>query len=207
MKKYIFNVLLLLVAFTEVAAAQNVGEMFISMPDSLIPYITSEQRMELIKMKQIDPNSFAEAKTIFKTNVLLTKLTDEQLSVEFGEVVYNLSRLRSQEGTDSVYCMLRTFATPEKETVGFIYDDSWNLLSRLDFESFDFLTDSVSTDDKRNLYNTMEFPVVEACWDENPEILILRLHFTMLTKEDQELYKDTFLQRKVKWDGKRFNEY
>ena len=66
------------------AEAQTVTDMFIDMPDSIIPYIDSKQRKELVELKQMEPDSSA---TIGNNlgKIKLTRLSDSILTLQLSE--------------------------------------------------------------------------------------------------------------------------
>jgi len=112
------------------------------MPDSVIPYINKELRQDLVNMKNIDPETNASLATMFKSKIVLKNISDNMLTFDIGSVGFEMARLKSSDNGDSIYCLLRTVATPEKETYIYLYDKDWKLLRQLDYGDMDFLKNS-----------------------------------------------------------------
>ena len=132
-----FIISVFLFSFSVIMSAGNVGEMFVSMPDSVIPYINKELRQDLVNMKNIDPETNASLATMFKSKIVLKNISDNMLTFDIGSVGFEMARLKSSDNGDSIYCLLRTVATPEKETYIYLYDKDWNLLRQLDYGDMD----------------------------------------------------------------------
>lgn len=186
--------------------AVNVADMFVSAPDSLMPYVSKEQRSELIGMKRIDPSSSAEINVSLKASVAVDSLSDDFIRISIGQVKYEIARLAAVDSSaDSVFCVLRTFMTPEAETVGYLYDDSWKMLREIDFDKV-FLQTPITSDAEKEILDKMEFPMVEAHFDSSTSSLVLTLSTPLMWKEEKNNSLPV-LQRKLKWNGKSFKEY
>ena len=188
------------------ANAVNVADMFVSAPDSLMPYVSKEQRSELIGMKRIDQSSSAEINVSLKTSVVVDSLSDDFIRVGIGQVKYEIARLvSSNSSADSVFCVLRTFKTPEPETVGYLYDNSWNMLREIDFDDV-FLQTPVVSDAEKEILDKMEFPMVEAHFNSSTSSIVRTISTPLMWKEEKN-NSLPILQRNLKWDGESFKEY
>jgi hypothetical protein len=201
-----FIISVFLFSFSVIMSAGNVGEMFVAMPDSVIPYINKELRQDLVNMKNIDPETNASLATMFKSKIVLKNISDNMLTFDIGSVGFEMARLKSNDNGDSIYCLLRTVATPEKETYIYLYDKDWKLLRQLDYGDMDFLKkpDTMQVDEYQELTSMAEFTLIEAHFGEQPEVLELICDFPMLTADEKKRIKAFGLQRKLKWDGESF---
>lgn len=184
------------------AEAKNVGEMFISVPDSIMPYVTKEQRAELIGMKNIDPASAAEMNIALKTTMVLDSLFDNYMKVMVGQIKYEIIRLNTVDA-DSVFCVMHTLVAPERETVCCLYDKEWNLLQNVDFN--DLIIKSNISDDEKEIVEKMEFPMIEAQFERETSTIILTVSVPLVWK-DEKLKSNRRMQRKLKWNGESFKE-
>lgn len=204
MKRFIISVFLLSVLV--VSFAKSVGEMFISMPDSMIPYVSKEQRQDLVNMKNIDPGTDATLTTMFKSNVVLKYLSEERMTFEVGTLCYEIGRLYSNILGDSVYCMLNTLQTPEKETLAHIYNKEWKKISDLSFDSLVNMEkpDTMQSELYLEALSLIEYPVVEAYFDDGPSAICLKCNFPMVNESEKKKLEAFVLQRKLKWNGESF---
>ncbi|MDO4931383.1 MAG: DUF3256 family protein [Prevotellaceae bacterium] len=195
-------------AFMAAAHAQSVSDMFVTMPDSMFPYLAKEQRGELVNLKKVDPSVPAELRSIFDGTVALTSSDDDLMTLMVDSaVVMELARLGSVTG-DSVYCLLRTVRTPEWDTSASIYNKEWIKVEDISFDDVELVhrPDTMTENKFQELQNLIEFRMVEAHF-EGKDVVALRQSLPLTTKEERKRLNDILMQRKLKWDGKRFNIY
>lgn len=101
-----FIISVFLFSFSVIMSAGNVGEMFVAMPDSVIPYINKELRQDLVNMKNIDPETNASLATMFKSKIVLKNISDNMLTFDIGSVGFEMARLKSSDNGDSIYLSL-----------------------------------------------------------------------------------------------------
>lgn len=187
------------------ANAQTVGDMFMSMPDSLFPYLTQEQRVELVKLKQVDTSTSAVLRSVFNCSVSLDSLGAACMTVNIDSTMtVEMARLATVSG-DSLYCLLQTVSAPERETVASIYNKVWEKVSDVDWTDVPLLNrpDTMSDKEFANRTSLIEFRMVEARL-ENADTIVLKLNVPMLSSEDKRLLRDILVQRRMRWDGEKF---
>ena len=163
------------------ANAQTVGDMFMSMPDSLFPYLTQEQRVELVKLKQVDTSTSAVLRSVFNCSVSLDSLEAACMTVNIDSTMtVEMARLATVSG-DSLYCLLQTVSAPERETVASIYNKVWEKVSAVDWTDVPLLNrpDTMSGQEFANRTSLIEFRMVEARL-ENADTIVLKLNVPML---------------------------
>ena len=184
------------------AEAQTVTDMFIDMPDSIIPYIDSKQRKELVELKQMEPDSTA---TIGNNlgKIKLTRLSDSILTLQLSEC--NTIELGKLE--DNKFVFIKTYGAPLQESKCYIIDNTWTTNYVVDFSTIDFTnkTDSISEQDQKEMLKSLEFPLISASIRETPKELILKLNTPLVTTEEKKKFDAITLQRNVKWNDKTFN--
>lgn len=187
------------------ANAQTVGDMFMSMPDSLFPYLTQEQRVELVKLKQVDTSTSAVLRSVFNCSVSLDSLGAACMTVNIDSTMtVEMARLATVSG-DSLYCLLQTVSAPERETVASIYNKVWKKVSDVDWTDVPLLNrpDTMSDKEFANRTSLIEFRMVEARL-ENADTIVLKLNVPMLSSEDKRLLRDILVQRRMRWDGEKY---
>lgn len=187
------------------ANAQTVGDMFMSMPDSLFPYLTQEQRVELVKLKQVDTSTSAVLRSVFNCSVSLDSLEAACMTVNIDSTMtVEMARLATVSG-DSLYCLLQTVSAPERETVASIYNKVWEKVSDVDWTDVPLLNrpDTMSDKEFANRTSLIEFRMVEARL-ENADTIVLKLNVPMLSSEDKRLLRDILVQRRMRWDGEKY---
>lgn len=187
------------------ANAQTVGDMFMSMPDSLFPYLTQEQRVELVKLKQVDTSTSAVLRSVFNCSVSLDSLEAACMTVNIDSTMtIEMARLATVSG-DSLYCLLQTVSAPERETVASIYNKVWEKVSDVDWTDVPLLhrPDTMSDKEFANRTSLIEFRMVEARL-ENADTIVLKLNVPMLSSEDKRLLRDILVQRRMRWDGEKY---
>ena len=187
------------------ANAQTVGDMFMSMPDSLFPYLTQEQRVELVKLKQVDTSTSAVLRSVFNCSVSLDSLEAACITVNIDSTMtVEMARLATVSD-DSLYCLLQTVSAPERETVASIYNKVWEKVSDVDWTDVPLLNrpDTMSDKEFANRTSLIEFRMVEARL-ENADTIVLKLNVPMLSSEDKRLLRDILVQKRMRWDGEKY---
>lgn len=118
---------ILLLAITVIVAvmpcdARSVSEMWLSMPDSLLPYLSSSQRTELTDLVSMGVKPEVQNKLHDKTSI--DTLTASYMRVRLSDVS-TLELKMLPAGSDSLLCMVTTVSGPEKESDIAFYDTSW----------------------------------------------------------------------------------
>lgn len=181
--------------------AQTVSDMFIYMPDSIIPYTNNSQRRELIELKKMEPDSIATTNSTFG-KIKLTRLSDYILTLYLSD--HNKLELGKLDDNKFVY--IKTYGAPIQESICYIIDKTWNKVEVVDFSDIDFFnkSDSISEQEQKDLLDLLEFPLISASIADTPDVMILELNTALATTEEQKRIGALNLQRNVKWNGKTF---
>ena len=133
MMKYIFSLFFLITSLS-VNAQTKMSELFKEMPDSLIPLLTKNNRLDMIDFRE------AKMKAVV-TNLLegdseMTFLSDDSLSIRMNEALnvdMFLAKTEDEyDGFRTVICMKNTYllsSAIEKENVLSYYSWQWRPLS------------------------------------------------------------------------------
>lgn len=207
MKKILM--LFIAVALSLSVSAKSMREVWISMPDSIIPYLDKNLRMELIDF--IDMKVKAEVKNKLDENTVIDVFTDNYVSIRLnGSSQMQIKLLPSKVG-DSLLCMVRTFNGPEQESEIEFYSQGWKRLDSYNIDLNKFIPsmvvkpDTMSQSKFDELREKMYPVMVNATLLQNEDYLILQLTSPILFKDEKMQLKPILLQRKLKWNSERFN--
>ena len=126
-----------------------------------------------------------------------------------------MKKLPMEQG-DSVLCVVKTFAGPEKESELHLFTQDWKALdaSRLfDGKSIGELAgslvqkpDTMSESRFEELKAMIEPRMVSALLLQHENAVVVRLSLPLLSTEDKKLVNAIKVQRKFNWSGKSFKE-
>lgn len=133
-RHWILGLLLLLLVQMGRAEGLKMREVFKQMPDSLLPYLSENNRLDLIDF--IDSKMKAEVKNRLGGTSEMTVLTDSTLSIRMSEALQiDMLLLRTVEtadaGSSEIICLIETFGADSlslESTVRF-FTSSWQLLN------------------------------------------------------------------------------
>ncbi len=186
--------------------AQSVNDVFMILPDSVLPYLQQAQRKDLIALKMIEPSATARITNMFKHEAELKVMEEDYLLLKIKEVQLEMLRL-PVEGADSVYCMLVTTQVPQRETACQIYDADGRFLYDISFTADSLVChpENMKQSEYEELVKLIDFPIIEANVNRDvPLTLNVKLNVSSLSKEDSQRLSTILLQKKVKWNNKTF---
>lgn len=204
-RKTLFGLLTLLLCFAVEAQSKTARELWIAMPDSILPLLTSQQRADMVDADNLRLR-------VETTNVLGGKSQVDTLQADFLSARLSMASslqlgvLPTHDG-DSVVCLVHTYNGPKSESVVKLYSQSWQELQTLTFRRDDFTQrpDTMSADRYEELLQTLdpyffsaELSVVDASITVTP-------HAVALGADEEKAVEAVFLQRKYNWDGRKFN--
>ena len=192
MRQLLFSMLLVLAngAF----AQTTMSEALKSMPDSLMPYLTHNNRLDCIDF--CEANMKAEVRNAFDGNSELLRLTshyalfrlNDASSVELCLMDTDSNQAGSSDtGTQQVVCMIQTYGTDLRESVISFFTTSWQQLP-----TNQFLSEGCD----------------ECVAQYDPEQMMLTFETNnYLSRPAMEEQKETIkVQTKLKWSQGKFNK-
>ena len=209
MKK--FGLLLLgLVAFTQIGVAQNIKNIFVDMPESITPLLSSVNKADFIdfldsNMKAVVKNKFSrdsEMKTLGKDYVFI-QMTEES--------TWQMKILPYKESY--LIAITSTVCGPAKDSFLKIYSASWDLLSLTDFykepQLSDFVVFEEDVKDSLNLFDLKAIDLLLSDMKFNQENLELEVYLSSLDYLNEEMRAKVmpYFKKSLKysWDGERFS--
>lgn len=101
---------------------RTMRDVFVQMPDSLIPLLSKDARLDCVDY--IDSGMKAMVKNQFGENSSLQVLTEQYARISFSSVAtWELKLLTN--GQDSMVCLVKTYGTPVPESTLSFYDLKW----------------------------------------------------------------------------------
>ena len=110
--KRILIFLLLCAWMPAMAQRPSVREVFKAMPDSLLPYLTTNNRLDLIDF--IDANMKSVVTNLLEGETQMTTLTDDSLSLQLNSLVV-LDLCLEPVDTGMVVCLRKTYRISDRQ--------------------------------------------------------------------------------------------
>ena len=142
MKKAIIAILLGIAPLSCFAQKQDMASLFKAMPDSLMPYLSKNNRLDMIDF--MEAHMKAEITNLLDGRSEMTALTADSLSLRLSDVLRVDMKLQKIEepvdSSDVIVCVWRTYTLKENQTacIADTYTAAWRLL-KSDVVSSSFL--------------------------------------------------------------------
>ena len=213
------RVLILLIScvLTSFVEAQvSMRDVWLSMPDSIVPYLNRSLRMEHLDFVNMHVKS--EVKNLLHENGVLDTLTNDFAAYYLPQSSSLELKLLTKADSTQVICMVKTVMAPEAESEIRFFDSSWRLLAddyglpvhASDVEILKQFTNKPSdmTDNRFEELCKMIDPVMlSASLNVSSPVITLCLSTPVLTKQEKEDVSVIAKQISFKWDGTTFKEY
>ena len=210
-RKIFFVLLVFVVAFA--AQAKSLRELWVSMPDSLVPVLSQNMRVEFVELQ--DMKVKAEVTTLLGDTSVLDTLTNDFMQVRLNRVCTLQMKVLPQTDGDSIICMVRTLAAPEKESEVMFFDQQWRQLDLARCydgedlqgvcESLLQRPDTMSMSRFEELKAMVEPRMMSALLMQHENAIVFRLALPLLSAEDKKLINVIKAQTKFNWNGRTFN--
>ena len=200
--------LLVLVVMTVFGNAKaSVREAWLMMPDSLLPYLNKNQRLELLELR--DMKVKAEVKNLLNGNTVMDTLTTNYLSLTLSPSSSMQMKVLPGADGDSVICVVRTFSGPAAESTVELYRSDWTLqrtlpLAQEGVDAFVSKPDTMNLTKFNELKAFLKPLLVAATLSPSEDSLSLEVSVPLASKADRKAVEAILLQRKVNWTGSMF---
>ena len=174
------RLILLISLFVSISLqAQNMKELFVAMPDTLVPLLTKVNREDFgdflaSKMK-------AEVRNRFGKTSEMTELTDDYLYLKMTSVSSMEMKLLPLKDSLKVICVVQTYQAPVSDSKVRFYDTDWKPLEASRFidlpaDSLFFRTpaNKVQADSLQNLRTHTDISLQEARLSAGEQTLLFR---------------------------------
>ena len=213
MTKIRYIALLCLLLAGQSIGAKSMKDLLVSMPDSLAPYLDKNLRLEFAELQEMGVK--AEVKNLLGENSVMDTLTADFLQLR-PSAATTLQLKKLPAGSDSLLCVVKTFAGPEKESQVMLFDQEWNakdVQGLFDGKSLQQLAaslvqkpDTMILEKFIELKKMIEPQMVSVLLLQHDSSIVVRLSLPLLSAEDKKAVNVIKMQRKFNWNGKTFKE-
>ena len=207
--KQLFLIAAMLFSATMSFAQKQMKDYWVAMPDSVVPYLNETKRTEMVDFYQMG----VKAETF---NLLQGATTLDSLTATFADVTLNPTAriqlsLLPTTGGDTLICMSRTYYGEAPETTVSFYDSQWRpipsagLLPTILPESLVQRPDTMTVERYDDLFRLVDPMMTYVLMSSGGQELTFFLSTPMVTKKEKMALEAILVQRKLKWDGEKFN--
>lgn len=214
--------LLLLLPLT--VGAQTVRDLWLSMPPSLAPYLSTSLRTQCLDFYDMHTDAQTDnalkgksridtltstflAATLSKAHTLQMKLLPASGSASgLGSSLGSVSS-SSLSSCDSVLCVVRSWDGPKRDSEVQLFDRQWKpLQAPLTFSADSFVCrpDTMSEERFSRLVALLDPIMFSVSLSPAEKVLLVKLSPVVPNPEDEKAIEQILVQRKLKWDGKTF---
>lgn len=212
--------LLLLLPLT--VGAQTVRDLWLSMPPSLAPYLSTSLRTQCLDFYDMHTDAQTDnalkgksridtltstflAATLSKAHTLQMKLLPASGSGLGSSMVLGSSS--SLSSCDSVLCVVRSWDGPKRDSEVQLFDRQWKpLQAPLTFSADSFVCrpDTMSEERFSRLVAMLDPIMFSVSLSPVENVLLVKLSPVVPNPEDEKAIEQILVQRKLKWNGKTF---
>ncbi|MBO6287615.1 MAG: DUF3256 family protein [Prevotella sp.] len=209
---------MLLIASLQMPAQTTMRDLWLALPDSVVPYLNASQRTEHADF--IDMGVASEVKNLLDGEGRMDTLTARYASVRLNDNHTLQMRLLTKSDSTQVVCLVDTYRAPEPESTISFFDTRWQRLGDTfglpdlhtlvsdagQMERFFAKPDTLSQTATDELKKMIDPVMVSISLPEDEESVILQLSTPFLLQDEKERLKSVLMQTKFKWMGDLFKE-
>lgn len=212
--------LLLLLPLT--VGAQTVRDLWLSMPPSLAPYLSTSLRTQCLDF--YDMHTDAQTDNALKGKSRIDTLTSTFLAATLSKAHALQMKLLPASGSglgsslgsgsssslsscDSVLCVVRSWDGPKRDSEVQLFDRQWKPLQApftFSADSFVCRPDTMSEERFSRLVALLDPIMFSVSLSPAENVLLVKLSPVVPNPEDEKAIEQILVQRKLKWDGKTF---
>ena len=214
MKKIKYIMMACLLTASLGVGAKSMKDLLVSMPDEVMPCLNKNMRLEFAELQEMGVK--AEVKNLLGEVSVMDTLTQDFVQVRMSKVSTLQMKKLPMENGDSVICVVKSFAGPEKESELYFFNQEWKVLDASRFlggkriedlaETLIQKPDTVSESRFEDLKAMIEPKMVSALLLQNENALVVRLASPLLSADDKKAVNVIKLQRKFNWSNESFKE-
>lgn len=198
-------VLLLSLSSALPVAATDIKEVWRTMPDSITPHLDKSLRGECVDI--YDNKSTAKTTNKLKGESCIDTIAVDYLHATISKAMtLEMKLLPSAVNGDTVVCVVKTYSTPQQESVIDIYDLKWQHIRHIDFatDSLVVKPDTMSQDNFSQAIRAMDSFIVSAQLSAEDNCISVKANPLVTCITDMKIQKAICLLRRFKWDGACF---
>lgn len=214
--------LLLLLPLT--VGAQTVRDLWLSMPPSLAPYLSTSLRTQCLDFYNMHTDAQTDnalkgksridtltstflAATLSKAHTLQMKLLPASGSGLGSALGSGSGSSSSLSSCDSVLCVVRSWDGPKRDSEVQLFDRQWKPLQApftFSADSFVCRPDTMSEERFSRLVALLDPIMFSVSLSPAENVLLVKLSPVVPNPEDEKVIEQILVQRKLKWNGKTF---
>lgn len=214
--------LLLLLPLT--VGAQTVRDLWLSMPPSFAPYLSTSLRTQCLDFYNMHTDAQTDnalkgksridtltstflAATLSKAHTLQMKLLPASGSGLGSALGSGSGSSSSLSSCDSVLCVVRSWDGPKRDSEVQLFDRQWKPLQApftFSADSFVCRPDTMSEERFSRLVALLDPIMFSVSLSPAENVLLVKLSPVVPNPEDEKAIEQILVQRKLKWDGKTF---
>lgn len=219
---------LLLLLLPQTAGAQTVRDLWLSMPPSFAPYLSTSLRTQCLDFYDMHTDAQTDnalkgksridtltstflAATLSKAHTLQMKLLPASGSgsgsASASSMVSGSVSSSSLSSCDSVLCVVRSWDGPKRDSEVQLFDRQWKpLQAPLTFSADSFVCrpDTMSEERFSRLVALLDPIMFSVSLSPAENVLLVKLSPVVPNPEDEKAIEQILVQRKLKWDGETF---
>ena len=180
-------------------SAQSLREVWIEMPDSILPYLSKSQRTELADY--VEMKAEPAVLSTFGDSVRIERMTNNYLSLKANEV----TRLEIKLLDNNTLALVQTWMAPAAESKLSLFNLQWQPKEAVvDYKANIVKPDSMSDEDFSDL-KTLMFPrLKEYRLSADNNSLSVSWNYPLLSKKDVKRVTELLKTQVLNWTGKDF---
>lgn len=186
-----------------------------SMPDSIVPYLSGNNRLDL--MDFWDSGMPAEVKNAFDGKTILKKMTDDYLRLQMNDAALIEMRLLHSEkmmpdSTNQIICIVRTYGINKRQSTLDFYTSKWSPLPKDGLvkpvgDAFFVRPDTMSTEHYEQLVKSIHTVMEEYTLSDAAPTLVVTPQVPLITDDKEKQITAILKPKTLKWNGLIFNIY
>ena len=193
--------LILLVSFSLLPLnAQNMRQIWLEMPDSIVPYLNRSLRTELADYVTMGMKS--EVMNALRDTTRIEKLTDDYILVQLS----NATKLEIKSLDASTIAMIQTWCGPLAESKLSLFSNNWEVKPlNIDVSPMFVKPDTMSQQRYSELLDMANVTMNEMQLSVKDNTLTIKYSVPLLSSTDKKEMQAILRQRKLNWNGTTFN--
>ena len=192
--------LILLVSFSLLPLnAQNMRQIWLEMPDSIVPYLNRSLRTELADYVTMGMKS--EVMNALRDTTRIEKLTDDYILVQLS----NATKLEIKSLDGSTIAMVQTWCGPLAESKLSLFSNNWEVKPlNIDVSPMFVKPDTMSQQRYSELLDMANVTMNEMQLSVKDNSLTIKYSVPLLSSTDKKEMQAILRQRKLNWNGTTF---
>ena len=192
--------LILLVTFSLLPLnAQNMRQIWLEMPDSIVPYLNRSLRTELADYVTMGMKS--EVMNALRDTTRIEKLTDDYILVQLS----NATKLEIKSLDASTIAMVQTWCGPLAESKLSLFTNNWEIKPlNIDVSPMFVKPDTMSQQRYSELLDMANVTMNEMQLSVKDNSLTIKYSVPLLSSTDKKEMQAILRQRKLNWNGTTF---